>query len=96
MGFVSRFLIRPEKLLDFGASTTVLLICLFIYLRNYDYFWLVAGIIYLTFFFVSYASVQYTRKPFPSNYEACLRVHASDNTEWIVRGIFGETVYEGI
>ena len=96
MGIVSRFLIRSEKLLDFGASTTVLLICLFIYLRNYDYFWLVAGIIYLTFFFVSYASVQYTRKPFPSNYEACLRVHASDNTEWIVRGVFGETVYEGL
>ena len=95
MGFVSRFLIRPEKLLDFGASTTVLLVCLYISLRNYQYFWLIGGFVYLTFFLVSYASVQYTRKPFPSNYEACLKVHASMNTEWIVRGIYGETVYEG-
>jgi hypothetical protein len=92
---MSVFIIKPEKLLDFGASTTVLLICLFVYLRNYEHFWLIAGIIYLTFFFVSYASVQYTRKPFPSNYEARLRVHASENIEWIVRGVYGETVYEG-
>lgn len=90
-----KFIIKSEKLLEFGASTTVLLVCLYISLRNYQYFWLIAGFVYLTFFLVSYASVQYTRKPFPSNYEACLKVHASMNTEWIVRGIYGETVYEG-
>ena len=92
---MSRVVIKPEKLLEFGASTTVLLVCLYISLRNYQYFWLIAGFVYLTFLFVSYASVQYTRKPFPSNYEACLKVHASKNTGWIVRGVYGETVYEG-
>ena len=92
---MSRFLIRPEKLLDFGASTTVLLICLYISLRNHERFSLIAGFIYFVFLTVSYVSVQHTRKPFPLNYEACLKVHASRNTEWVVRGIYGETVYEG-
>ena len=95
MLLMSKFIIKSEKLLEFGASTTVLLVCLYISLRNNQYFWLVAGFVYLTFFFVSYASVQHTRKPFPSNYEACLKVHAPKNTEWIVRGVYGETVYEG-
>jgi hypothetical protein len=95
VGFVSRFLIRPEKLLEFGASTTVLLICLYVYLRNYEHFWLIGGFIYFVFLTVSYVSVQHTRKPFSPNYEACLKVHASRNTEWVVRGVYGETVYEG-
>jgi hypothetical protein len=91
-----KFIVKPEKLMEFGASTTVLLICLYVPLRNNKHFFLIAGFIYLMFLLISYTSLQYTRKPFPSDYEARLKVHASANTEWTVRGLYGETVCEGM
>ncbi len=95
MRLLSRFIIKPEKFLEFGAATTVLLLCLYVSFKNNEYFWQIVGFVYLVFLAVSYVSLQYTRKPFPINHEASLRVHAAENIEWTIRGVDDETVYGG-